>query len=251
MGTPTAAPTESPNNVIQLGLSSTLSCPQCTIDTGAYFKMGSPHAAVSCGLADSTDTLVVVDYRAAKYDKYTFTIKLTEPGESVVWPNVLPRALPMGVFKPCNTGGTSTSLGNSPELACANSWDRGYILLNGFGHSSMYRDRNDVRYITADSSNGVPLPWEVVMKWKNNDLEIVSWKVAGSDFSYPCERGGCPDNNNNYGFTPGYSPTRNPLSTSRTLHIARPRPFRACRARLCPHQKADFGCGQSTLAIQF
>ena len=160
---------------------------------------------VNCGLADSTGALVVVNYTAAKYTKYIFTMKMTEPGGTTIIAGG--DQVPHGDFKPCNRDGTRThGRGKSPEFLFDNSWSWGYGLVGpragSFSHRYDFTDRNDARYINADPSNGVALPWEIVMEWKDNDLKIVSWKVAGSDFSYPGERGGCPDNNNNYGFTP-------------------------------------------------
>jgi len=198
-GTPTPAPTKSPTtSALDMGLSPTMtSAGSCVIDTEGYFKVMNN---ASCGLADSTGALVVVDYTAEKYTKYTFTMKMGDDAvDSHNGGNT-----PHGGFKPCNKDGTSTSRGSSPEFWFIDrGGDWGYGTYNGgFGHAAHYTDRNDARYITADPHNGVALPWEIVMEWKENDLWIVSWKVAGSDFFYANKRGACPDNNNNYGFTP-------------------------------------------------
>ena len=114
--------------------------------------------ATSCGLADSTGALVVVDYTAANYAKYTFTMKMTKPGGTAIL--LGGDQVQLGGFKSCNKDTAMTWRGNSPEFLFDNSWAWGYGLgwNRGFSHRYDFKERSNACYINADPSNGVALP---------------------------------------------------------------------------------------------
>jgi len=147
--------------------------------------------------AAADGSFINVDYTAAKYTKYSFSMKMMEGNTRNN--NIAPH----GGFKVCNFDGHSSSRGSSPEMWFIDrSSDWGYGTYNGgWGHSALYKDKS--YYGDAEPADGAEKKWEVIMQWTGSSYVVYSWTIEGVDFSkYKGKNSGCKSSKGTDGFAP-------------------------------------------------